>query len=423
MAGSSWKKEKEVKAPRSELPTSTASYSSSKAAVKWAHPETLLGEFGPKKALVENLGEVLRLPAKMLEAATTNPKGLYPLALAKEGLSSFMLRQVTLDVIAAAGKAARESHSKGVIAIDGVRGVGKTVTMLQTVSYYVSEGWIVFYLPQVSQWVNGIEPFEFDPKSSTYQQPAVAARILEHFVNLNSSKVLGQLVTKDGKKVADVARDGAENPERAQTALDAVLAALAGTSTERPSVLLAVDQVNAFYCKTAYHNTDSQVITANQLAVVRSFSDILNQQTKIPNSAVICSVDRSDTQHSSPLINKLFSTTEAAEVTKQTPNANPQLEKRYHDLAAVDEFGVLLPERLAPASYDLLATTASELLPKISQLVKVQPYSLYEVASAASYYVDIEALATAQLTREYVEKELVLTGGNPLRLHRRCLSL
>ncbi|KAI8920044.1 mitochondrial ribosomal death-associated protein 3-domain-containing protein [Powellomyces hirtus] len=394
-----------------------------KTAVRWEHMEVNLGEWGPAKAKVENIGEFLRLPESMLSGATTTADGLYPPALARQGLSAFMLRQTTLDVLEAVSQEASKEVCSGVIALDGSRGVGKSVTLLQTVSHCAKNGWVAIYLPHPSQWVNGTEPFEPVQGTSTFAQPGVAVRILKHFLQLNSSSGLATIKSESGENVSEIARQGVADPSRAQKALDEVLAALASGGKDRAKVLIAVDQINTFYCKTAYHDSESREVIANQLAAIQSFAGFFTLEKKLAHGALICAVDRSDTQHSSPLLNSLLSSRKSATASAPSQTSRPQhLQKQYHDLAAVDEFGVLLPERLAPASYDPLAS-ATHLHPKLTRPIVVPPYDLYEVACAAAYYTDCDALGNVEVTRDYVEKELVLTGGNPLKLHKRCLSL
>ncbi|KAJ3147683.1 Vacuolar protein sorting-associated protein 8 [Geranomyces michiganensis] len=392
-----------------------------KTDVSWVHTEMQLGEWTPAKVKATNVGEVLRMPANILANASLSADSLYPPGLARQGLSAFMLRQTTLDVIDAVRQQAEKNICDGVIALDGPRGVGKSVTLLQTATHFAKEGWIVFYVPQPAQWVNGTEPFEPSLRSpTTYVQPAVAARILEQFLKLNGRDRLAKLKIADGRNVADVAQEGVSDPSHAQAGLDEILAALAGDGTSRPRILVAVDQVNTFYCTTAYHDTASQPITANKLEAVRSFASLFSLKTKLPNAALICAADKSDTQHRAPVLAALV---EAAKPILASGDKSELIGKRYHDVTQVDEFGVLLPQAIAPASYDPLASE-TEFHPKIAGTVAVPGYDLYEVASAAAYYSDCGVFSNdVRIDRDFVEKELALTGGNALKLHRRCLSL
>ncbi|KAJ3176537.1 37S ribosomal protein S23 mitochondrial [Geranomyces variabilis] len=396
-----------------------------KTGVSWAHSEIQLGEWTPTKAKSKNIGEVLRMPANILANASLSSDSLYPPALARQALSAFMLRQTTLDVIDVIRQQAEKSVCDGVIALDGPRGVGKSVTLLQTATHFAKEGWIVFYVSQPVQWVNGTEPFEpatANSPTTIYAQPAVAARILNHLLKLNGRDRLGQIKVADGRNVADVAQEGISDPSRSQAALDEILAAFAVDGKSRPRLLIAVDQVNTFYSTTAYHDTASKPITADKLAAVRSFASIFSLAKKLPHASLLCAADKSDTQHRAPVLAALL---EAAKpiATKNTGKSEPTIGKRYHDVSKIDEFGVLLPKALAPASYDPLAS-ATDLHPKIAGAIAVPAYDLYEVASAAAYYSDCGVFSNdVRIDRDFVEKELVLTGGNALKLHRRCLSL
>ncbi|KAJ3162974.1 37S ribosomal protein S23 mitochondrial [Geranomyces variabilis] len=406
-------------------PAATPGGMQKKTGVSWVHSEIQLGEWTPTKAKSKNVGEVLRMPANLLANASLSSDSLYPPALARQGLSAFMLRQTTLDVIDVVRQQAEKSVCDGVIALDGPRGVGKSVTLLQTATHFAKEGWIVFYVPQPMQWVNGTEPFEPTATSSpttTYAQPAVAARILDQLLKFNGRDRLAKIKVADGRSVADAAQEGVSDPSRAQAALDDIVAALAADGKNRPRLLIAVDQINTFYCTTAYHDTASQPITADKLAAVRSFASLFSLANKVPHAALLCAADKSDTQHRAPVLAALL---EAAKpvTTKTTSKSEPAIGRRYQDVSKADEFGVLLPKALAPASYDPLVS-ATDLHPKIAGTVAVPAYDLYEVASAAAYYSDCGVFSNdVRIDRDFVEKELVLTGGNALKLHRRCLSL
>ena len=49
----------------------------------------------------------------------------------------------------------------------------------------------------------------------------------------------------------------------------------------RPPVLLAIDQVNGLYSRTAYYDVESKVVTADRFNLPRSFIRFLNGERKV----------------------------------------------------------------------------------------------------------------------------------------------
>ncbi|TPX72824.1 hypothetical protein SpCBS45565_g00327 [Spizellomyces sp. 'palustris'] len=349
--------------------------------------KTLLGEWTPKKAAPANVGEILQLPATFLSAT----KEATPSTIAKGKQSAFMLRQSTLDLIAEVTREANQATCNRVITLDGPKGVGKSVTLLQTVSHFRSEGWIVLYLPRTANWVNGSEPFEPVPGTKVFRQPQAVARALQQFLDLNPD--LSKVKTAEGQSLAEVAETGVREPEKAQKSLEAILDTLS-KENERPPVLLAIDQVNSFYSTTAYFDAQSNPVLANQLTAVDAFARFLNHTRPMSKGAILCAVDQSDTQLQSPFLNTLLSTSPQipSSPSSQPIASNP----RYQDVTSVDSFGVLLSDRLAPASYDPFAPQ-SELHPKSLARFNIPRYNRFEAASILQYYKDAEILKNGGL--------------------------
>ncbi|KND01863.1 uncharacterized protein SPPG_03653 [Spizellomyces punctatus DAOM BR117] len=374
--------------------------------------KALLGEWTPKKAAPANVGEVLQFPASCSSAT----KGAIPNSVEKGKQSAFMLRQSTLDLIAEVTREANQATCNRVMTLDGPKGVGKSVTLLQTVSHFRSEGWIVLYLPQTANWVDGSEPFEPVPGTKMFRQPQAVARTLQQFLDLNPD--LTKIKTAEGQTLAQVAETGVREPEKAQESLETILDTLS-KEKNRPPVLIAIDQVNSFYSKTAYFDAQSNPVLANQLTAVDAFVRFLNRTRPLSKGAILCAVDQSDTQLQSPFLEVLLSNSPQI---PSSPSSQPiAANRRYQDVTSVDSFGVLLSDRLAPASYDPFAPQ-SEWHPKSLARFNIPGYNRFEVASILQYYKDAEILKNVKLTREYIEKQLVLTGGNALKLYKRCLS-
>lgn len=98
-------------------------------------------------------------------------------------------------------------------------------------------------------------------------------------------------------------------------------------------------------------------------------------------------MDRSDTQYFSPILNHLLAAAQSISPTSSNPGpvAAADRKVKYHDVASVDSFGVLLPESLAPASYDPLAPL-QQIHPKNLARFDIPTYDKYEVACMLKFY-------------------------------------
>ncbi|KAI8815967.1 mitochondrial ribosomal death-associated protein 3-domain-containing protein [Fimicolochytrium jonesii] len=395
--------------------------------VKWQNEEITLGDWKPSKAETINIGEILRLPEKVRQGATNAPGGLYPPVLAREGLSAFMLRKHTLDVLSTIEAESAKTESENVYVLDGPRGSGKTVTLLQAVSHFVQAGWILIYVPQPIHWVNGTQPFDPLPTEDNarpqFAQPTVASQFLEQFLKINNEAALRSIAVEgEGEQtVLSVAQEGIARPATAQAALGTLLEALAN-DTKRSPVLIAIDQANALYAKTAYHDVESRAVTGDQLATIKSLISLLSQEKRLKKGAIVCAIDRSNTQFPSPLLESLIASAPSVSTPAVASLKSPE-GRRAADFSHVDQYGVLLSPKASPASYDPL-TTADSIHPRNLKRIDVPIYNKFELASVLDYYHTCKQLAGVDsISREYVEKEWTATGGNALKVYKRCLSL
>lgn len=121
------------------------------------------------------------------------------------------------------------------IFIDGNKGSGKSTAMLHAVNQFLTDGWMVVYLPSLKYWTDGSEPYGFSSKTGKYEQPELAAKICMDILKMNS-KSFANLKAPEGEgTLASFIHARIKNP---METLTAVIEYLAGSANERYVLLL-----------------------------------------------------------------------------------------------------------------------------------------------------------------------------------------
>ncbi|KAI9088878.1 mitochondrial ribosomal death-associated protein 3-domain-containing protein [Phlyctochytrium arcticum] len=368
-----------------------------------------LGEWVPQKAVKTNVGEVLRIPNDLTDAIS---KDSFSRTVASHPQFAFMLRQTTLDLIQKITSSSKASSTP--VIIDGPRGAGKSVALLQLASHFRKQGWITMYIPKTTVWTDGTQPFALVKDTKLYEQPELVSGLLTQFLALN--KDLSSIKTTNGQTLKDLANEGIKNSARAHKALEEIVNTLLAQK-DKP-FLLAIDQINTFYSKTAYRDTESQPILATSLSIVNFFNNILTSPQKAINSAIVGAKDYSDTYIQAPLFNAITAEqSRASSSTKTTTNLNSSEEP----IPETSPYGALLPKTLSPETYDPY-TSSIKTIPQKFQVWELPPYNLFEIASALHFYQNAGVLREEKLNRPLIEKFLAVTGGNALKVYRRAAA-
>ncbi|KAJ3196293.1 hypothetical protein HK101_009401 [Irineochytrium annulatum] len=268
----------------------------------------------------------------------------------------------TLDLIALVDAELTKKGSERKIVLDGPGGIGKSATLLQLASHYRSFNYGVVYIPNPTKFINATLPYAEGPNGS-YVQPEAAKQVLQTMASLNSElfanisihgkhELNGRSITGSLIDLVDV---GIKSPDVANAVVDGVLKELITYPDTRPPVVFVVDEVNALLAKTAYCDRNSNVLTADKFALMRSFLRVLALEkvgffsdladglvktmlVKLDNGAVICATERTSSRFRSNFIDK------------RVPNAakarRPFMDQ-YQPLDGVSEFGTEDPDRIA----------------------------------------------------------------------------
>ena len=212
-----------------------------------------------------------------------------------------------------------------------------------------------------------------------FQQPELAFQVLKDFVALNRLE-LSKIKNPKGKgSFVDLMLSGSNDIKNAQQLLaDSI--DLLFKSSDRPNILLAVDQVNALYSKTAYCDAKSNPLTADKFQISRTFYQIFNNHLP-PRVAVCLAMDNSVTQIRSYYLEKLIS---EAKVVHSDPLQLPL--QRYESLNSATEFHAIVHEKLDPSIRDLFPRDLKEaMIPKL-QVFNLPVYDVAEAKTVLQFY-------------------------------------
>ncbi|KAI9440379.1 mitochondrial ribosomal death-associated protein 3-domain-containing protein [Lactarius indigo] len=214
-----------------------------------------------------------------------------------------VVRDVTIKLADRLQTASQESSQKNRFVLSGSAGCGKSFLLIQGVEYAASAGWLVMYIPRAIKLVNSSTPYSYDLHTQTYLQPIFAQQTLQRFRTVNEHG-LSSLVTEEKIDLPD----GLSLPEgtpllnlidvglKDQTSAPAVLAALLealGKQTRIP-VLLAVDDFQALFTKSAYKTPHFETIRAWHLSMPRLLLDYASGRKTFARGAVVGALSLSD---------------------------------------------------------------------------------------------------------------------------------
>ena len=205
-----------------------------------------------------------------------------------------------------------------------------------------------------SRYTIGYEPYDKrNDDSGMYYHPELARKLIQKVLETNKESLPDQLIQllkkgleKDGQLVWN-------------EFLSQVL------QQKQIPVLIAIDQINFFYSKTDYYDTESNILTADRFEMVKTWLNILKTKQN-ENIKMVVAQDGSDFLHSAPLFSSLIS-------------------KTAHEFHSLDSAGVVLNSQLDPTVQDPFP---SELLPEKVDVFGIEPLSKQELESWVSFYKD-----------------------------------
>ncbi|KAM0787467.1 hypothetical protein ACM66B_003544 [Microbotryomycetes sp. NB124-2] len=206
-----------------------------------------------------------------------------------------VIRQATIDLQTALDSGKTGSSKDHRLFLSGPAGCGKSVTLLQAVSYAQGSEWIVLYIPSATPYVNSSTAHAYSAPLALYEQPAAAAQLVSKILNVNKS-LLKKLKTRKAHAFGDAnVAEGtsldvlcSKVSEKTSTAvLTALLEELSAQNTT--PVLLAVDDAQGLFATSQYVDPSYQAVETFQLAVPRLLLEFASGSQSFNAGAVVFS--------------------------------------------------------------------------------------------------------------------------------------
>ena len=301
------------------------------------------------------LGEDLGLVGKVvgLDGATVDSLRAVEAFKTTQGWGLFR-RPSTLireESVLLSGKMADAEKKKEALrlVIDGEKGTGKSLMLVQAMATAFVRGWVVINIPEGKLLVNDRRPrtntesaqdvtnavTEYGPvpntKPTLYSQNTYIANVLTQISKANN-KVLQALETKQKHdklpipiqsniSLARLCELGGRDPDIAWPIFQAFWSEI--TAPGLPPVLFALDSLSFIMRDSLYRSADFEPIHAHDLAIIRQFTDLLSGASKLPNGgAVLAATSRSHAPLSTSLtlaIKQQEDRQAGREITKKDP--------------------------------------------------------------------------------------------------------
>ncbi|KAJ3348385.1 hypothetical protein HDU83_001337, partial [Entophlyctis luteolus] len=247
-----------------------------------------------------------------------------------------------------------------------------------------------------------------------------------------------EVARAEGTTLATLAQIGVLQQEYAHAALDALIAELVAPSAaaKRPHVLFCFDQANALFSRTAYYDTESRVIDAHRMALLRPFIDVLARPDGVPKAAVVFATDDRHTQTRARALAGQLQTAAAAAAgavpSPTTPVVQQQQEQQQPhsaEAAAAAAAAAAATARAVVAGARVVAVPPMDageagalvdgLRRRARMLATQQQQQQTEHARADA--AAATPLLVQRLDNDLVSKAVMLTGGNARDLLKYCL--
>lgn len=202
------------------------------------------------------------------------------------GKPHFLLRKSTQNFIE--NLCTQKNNESNVHLLDGINGSGKSVMLMHIVSLMQQmQDWLVIYIPNSFYWVGGYFHYNVSARNpELFDQLELAVHFLTSVLALNEEKIrnfppLSQPVF--GCSTLEELLKFSMEPDNLKHSIDIVEQVFQLLAAQDSfSVLLAVDQVNAFFCEeTEYFNQESRRLRPDEFSLLRIFLDLFTGRTAL----------------------------------------------------------------------------------------------------------------------------------------------
>ncbi|KAH7170686.1 putative ribosomal protein DAP3 [Dactylonectria macrodidyma] len=222
--------------------------------------------------------------------------------------------------------------------LTGSRLSGKSITLLQAMSYALLNNWVVFHIPEGQDLTNGNTEYSPIPETEPMQfaQPVYCLKMIQNLYRANRAVLEKLQLQKDwsrftnlkqGATLADLALSAKET-EYAWPTLLALWTEL--TLPGRPPVLFALDGLAHINKISDYRDPSFNQVHAHELSLVRTFIDAISGKTKLPNGGAIIAATSENNTHHHPSQELVLAQLEAGQAGESVPTPDPY-ERKYDE--------------------------------------------------------------------------------------------
>ncbi|KAI1000531.1 hypothetical protein K3495_g7664 [Podosphaera aphanis] len=282
--------------------------------------------------------------------------------------------------------------------IDGARGSGKSMMLLHAMTTALVEKWLVINLPEAREITNAVTEYAPIPNSDLWTQNTLSAELLGKIAKTNAH-LLGEMkVNKTHTNLPNLPSNislyrlcelGAREPEVAWPFFLAFWSEI--TAENKPPIMMCLDGLTYILRQSLYRYPDLSFIHAQDLAIVRHFTNYLSGAESLPNGgAFIGATSRSSDPASKTLDLVVKRAEERAKGLPETKN--DPYEKKYDK-----------------RSEDMLASV---------EIMNLKGMSKDETRSMMEYWAKSGVLRSRVDTALVAEKWALAGHGNPGEVQR-----
>lgn len=245
-----------------------------------------------------------------------------------------LLRKETVDLMKKL-EASVETKEALKCILTGSKLSGKSMAMIQAMSYALLNNWVVLHIPEGQDLTNGNT--EYSPLADTepmqFSQPVYCLKMIGNIYRANRVVLEKLQLEKDwskftnlkqGATLADLALSAKES-EYAWPTLHALWTEL--TLPGRPPVLFALDGLAHINKVSEYRDPDYNTVHAHELSLVRLFVDALSGKAPLPNGGAVIAATSENNTHHHPSQELVLSQLEAGQAGLEVPKPDPYQRK------------------------------------------------------------------------------------------------
>ncbi|KAL7276954.1 Vacuolar protein sorting-associated protein vps5 [Rhizina undulata] len=188
--------------------------------------------------------------------------------------------------------------------LDGRRGVGKSVLMLQAMTWALEKNWMVLSIPNAQDLVVGHTDYEFDAHTGLWMQKDYTASLLKRILEANSFVIsqmslsksyhIGRQDIPEATSMKRFLEMGITDPTLSYDVFNSLIHEL--TQPNSPPVLFTLENLSQLSLPTAYRDPSFNLIHPHDLAIGRIFTDFLSGHRRFPRGLVLAATSSNSPQ-------------------------------------------------------------------------------------------------------------------------------